>query len=111
MSDLVERLRTQISSASLGERKYERPMTWDEADFVLSEIALLKAENERLRGALMQCKIIAEQYQKENEESGRWQGSGKAQMKARAVAVRCGFLVGSLRKVINAALATGGERE
>lgn len=89
MSDLIRNLRDLAAFAH--------------AD--LSVAAEAAAEIERLRAALMQCKIIAEQYQKENEESSRWQGSGKAQMKARAVAVRCGFLVGSLRKVINAALS------
>jgi hypothetical protein len=34
-----------MAGATLSDRKYERPMTWDEADFLLSEI-------ERLREAL-----------------------------------------------------------
>jgi hypothetical protein len=45
VSDIVERLRASMAGATLSDRKYERPMTWDEADFLLSEI-------ERLREAL-----------------------------------------------------------
>lgn len=60
MSDIVERLRTQIANASLGDRKYERPMTWDEADFVLSEIERLRAQVAALQEALIGVINIAD---------------------------------------------------
>lgn len=41
--DIVARLRKQVAYASATDRKYERPMNWDEADALLSEIERLRA--------------------------------------------------------------------
>jgi hypothetical protein len=43
--NIVARLRERLARASIGDRMYERPMDWTEADTLLAEI-------ERLRAAL-----------------------------------------------------------
>lgn len=48
---LVERLLKKLRSASQGDRMYERPMEWDEADQLLAYIAQLEARCERMAGA------------------------------------------------------------
>jgi hypothetical protein len=37
-SGIVEKLRARLASASINERRYERPMTWEEADELLSAL-------------------------------------------------------------------------
>ena len=59
---------------------------------------------EKLEAALRQCEIIAEQYQKENEFRAEITNGTTTKAKARAVAARCGMLLGSQRKVIRNAL-------
>jgi hypothetical protein len=59
---------------------------------------------EQLEAALRQCEIIAEQYQKENEWRAEITNGTTTKAKARAVAARCGMLLGSQRKVIRKAL-------
>jgi hypothetical protein len=44
--DIVARVRKQMAFASRSDRKYERPMNWNDADALLDEI-------ERLRAALV----------------------------------------------------------
>lgn len=44
-SSVVERLRKRLATASQGDRAYERPMSWDEADTLLSLIDTLSAQN------------------------------------------------------------------
>ena len=63
-----------------------------------------KERIEKLKGALRQCEIIAEQYQKENEWRAEITNGTTTKAKARAVAARCGMLLGSQRKVIRKAL-------
>lgn len=52
MSDIVEKLRASMAGATLSDRRYERPMTWDEADFLLSEIERMRSRSETLEAAL-----------------------------------------------------------
>ena len=59
---------------------------------------------EKLEAAILQCESIVEQYQKENERDTEWKGSKMSQMKARAVASRCGMLLGHIRKHTRKAL-------
>ena len=47
-SELVERLRKKLQSASDGDRMYERPMEWSEADQLLAYITQLEAINKEL---------------------------------------------------------------
>jgi hypothetical protein len=42
-NDLVKRLRKQISGASQNDRRYERPMSWNEAETILDRIEELEA--------------------------------------------------------------------
>ena len=91
MTDLVKRLR------------YCAP---DRRDCDRNELAMLDAADriEKLEAALRQCEIIAEQYQKENEWRAEITNGTTTKAKARAVAARCGMLLGSQRKVIRKAL-------
>ena len=77
---------------------------------LLTQIEKLHKENERLRAALIQCVIIAEQYQRENETIVEMSRSKMAKIKARAVAARCGMLFSAQKKVARAALA-GGKKD
>jgi hypothetical protein len=51
-SELVERLASRLRSASMGDRQYERPMEWSEADQLLAYIAKLQADGDKLAVAL-----------------------------------------------------------
>lgn len=43
MTDLVEKISARVRTASNHDRRYERPMTWDEAEALLQEIERLRA--------------------------------------------------------------------
>jgi hypothetical protein len=43
MDELIEKIRKRLAHASQGDRAYERPMTWDEADKLIAEIDRLRA--------------------------------------------------------------------
>jgi ABC-type protease/lipase transport system fused ATPase/permease subunit len=62
---------------------------------------------EELEAALRKCEFIVARAQKENEIDTEWKGSKTRQVKARAVASRCGMLLGEIRKHVRSAL--GGE--
>ena len=66
------------------------------------------AEIERLREALQEMLSVAEVDQLENLSICDV-GSERAKMKNRAVASRCGMLLGKLRKIARAALGEGKE--
>jgi len=89
--DIVERLRWW--KGEIGE-------LFEAAD----EIELLRGENTRLRGAIMQCEIIVRQFQIENEERGKNAVSNNARLKYRAVAARSGVLFCSVKRIARAAL-------
>lgn len=40
--DLVKNLRTKLKHASLSDRRYERPMSWDDAEMLLDRIEELE---------------------------------------------------------------------
>jgi hypothetical protein len=91
--DIVERLRG---------RNFE---DYNEiCDTAADEIKRFRAENERLRGAIMQCEIIVRQFQIENEERGKNAVSNNARLKYRAVAARSGVLFCSVKRIARAAL-------
>jgi hypothetical protein len=46
--DIVARLRERLARASIGDRMYERPMDWAEADTLLAEIERLRAALQRI---------------------------------------------------------------
>jgi hypothetical protein len=73
-------------------------------DEAAEEIERFRAENERLRGAIMQCEIIVRQFQIENEERGKNAVSNNARLKYRAVADRSGVLFCSVKRIARAAL-------
>jgi len=52
--DIVARLRERLARASIGDRMYERPMDWADADTLLAEIERLRGFEARLKG-LVQC--------------------------------------------------------
>jgi hypothetical protein len=64
---------------------------------------------EGLEAALRKCEFIVARAQKENEIDTEWKGSKTRQVKARAVASRCGMLLGEIREHVRSALE-GEER-
>jgi ABC-type protease/lipase transport system fused ATPase/permease subunit len=94
--DLVKRLR-------------ESAVGWDELGFHVDAKMDRDAANriEELEAALRKCEFIVARAQKENEIDTEWKGSKTRQVKARAVASRCGMLLGEIRKHVRSAL--GGE--
>ncbi len=68
----------------------------------------LENEIERLREALREMLSVAEVDQLENLSICDI-GSERSKMKSRAVASRCGMLLGKLRKIARAALGEGKE--
>ena len=40
--EFIRRIRERLGSASMGDRMYERPMTWDEADRLLAIVDRLQ---------------------------------------------------------------------
>jgi len=87
MTDIVERVR-----ALLGDTNEEQDTINEAAD-----------EIERLREALREMLSVAEVDQLENLSICDI-GSERSKMKSRAVASRCGMLLGKLRKIARAAL-------
>ncbi len=73
-------------------------------DEAADEIERLRTENERLRGAIIQCEIFVKQFQRENEERGKNAVSNNARLKYRAVAARSGVILCSVKKIARAAL-------
>ena len=63
---------------------------------------------ERLEFAIKEMIAAAETMQRENMANAKGCGSARSQMKNRAVATRCGMLLGEMRKIARAAL---GEKE
>lgn len=51
-SELAAKLRKRLDSASPGDRQYERPMNWSEADELLAALTLHEAEIARLKADL-----------------------------------------------------------
>lgn len=90
---------------------YSKPSVEDygwhttERDAVL--IRALKNENNRLRTIIEDMISAAERTQRDNVEMAFYNGSARATMKHRAVASRCGMLLGELRKIARAALGEG----
>jgi len=50
--NLLEALPQRLKNASINDRKYERPMNWDEADELFGHIAELEAYIQKLESAL-----------------------------------------------------------
>jgi len=90
MIDIVERLRDLVCSDT-------------DAWHLCGEAA---DEIERLREALREMLSVAEVDQLENLSICDI-GSERSKMKSRAVASRCGMLLGKLRKIARAALGEG----
>jgi hypothetical protein len=78
----------------------------EELSRLMVEAEYLRAENERLREALREMLSVAEVDQLENLSICDV-GSERAKMKSRAVASRCGMLLGKLRKIARVALGEG----
>ncbi len=59
IDDIVKLLRRRMAYASASDRKYERPMDWDEADALLSEIERLREElaqlHEEVKPSVLDC--------------------------------------------------------
>ena len=70
------------------------------------EIEHYRTENVRLREALREMLSVAEVDQLENLSICDI-GSERSKMKSRAVASRCGMLLGKLRKIARVALGEG----
>jgi hypothetical protein len=68
-------------------------------------VAAMQERINELEEALRKCEIIADQYQRENQEAAVYEIGYKTKLKARAVAARCGLLLIDQRKIIHAALA------
>ncbi len=62
MTDLINRLRNRIATASYDDRCYERPMNWDEAEMLLGYIDDLQKE---LDHAIQDIRNLQDQYMME----------------------------------------------
>ena len=96
--DLVARLR-KVDPDQPGERTrwYRNPDGPEAAD----RIERLEAALEK---AMSECLTIVEDFQKENERRTEWRGSKTSQIKQRAIASRCGEVLGRLRKYVGTVL-------
>ena len=56
---LVARLRKRLATASMGDRQYERPMNWDEADQLVDTITALQSRVDHLQA-------LVDAFQQEN---------------------------------------------
>lgn len=50
--ELLDKLRSRLSSASAGDRMYERPMSWEDADEILRMVEVYRARCEELSAEL-----------------------------------------------------------
>lgn len=62
MTDLINRLRNRIETASYSDRAYQRPMNWDEAEQLLGYIDDLQKE---LDHAIQDLRNLQDQYMME----------------------------------------------
>jgi hypothetical protein len=50
-SEIVEKLKARLASASINDRRYERPITWEEADELIAALVSPPATSPRARGS------------------------------------------------------------
>ena len=84
----------------------ENTITTAMLEKIAEEMKQQRDEIERLREALREMLSVAEMDQLENLSICDI-GSERSKMKSRAVASRCGMLLGKLRKIARAALEEG----